>query len=149
MVVAPVFVDLSVKTLGAAADRNIHHRARTGAEFGAIVARQGAEFADRVRIDVDEIISASAIVLIVCAIQIPRRGIGASAVDRLPAVVDAVAAKKSEPVSVSRRDAWKQCKQLRKVASVKLEFTRLLSGHGESQFAIGRLYNRGVGLNRD
>src|ERR1035441_3861993 len=85
LVVAPVFVDHPVKSLGAATDGNVRYGARTGAVFGAVVARQNAELANRIGIDIDEVTPVAAVVLVVGAIQIPRHAIAAASVDRLAA----------------------------------------------------------------
>ena len=108
VVVAPVLVEHSVKVLGAAADGDVHHGAGTGSGFGAEVARQDAELADGIGVDVDEVIAASAVVLIVAAVQVPGRGVGAAAVNRLAAVIDTVAAEQAEAVGVSGRNAGQE-----------------------------------------
>ena len=93
LIVPPIFIHLAMKSLGPATDGQVYYRSRTSSGFRAKVAGQYADFANRIGIDVDEIIPAPAIVFVIGSVQIPRRRIGASPVDRLAAVVHAESAE--------------------------------------------------------
>ena len=97
-----------MKLLSAAANRDIYHGAGAVSILGAVVGGQHFEFGDRVGVDVDEIVAAAAIILIVRAVQIPGEGVGPAAVDRLRAIIDAIPAEQTEAARKRRRHARQQ-----------------------------------------
>jgi len=85
-----------VKVRSAALYGDIDNCTSAPAVFRAVVRCQNAKLGDRIRVDVHEVISAAAVVLVVSAIQIPGEGIRPAPVDRLAAVVYSVAAEQAE-----------------------------------------------------
>ena len=89
-----------MKNLSAAADGQVHHSPGTGAGFRTEVAGGNAKFAQRIGVDVDEIVAAPAVVFVIRAVQIPGSGVAPPAVDGLAAVIHAVTTKQPETALV-------------------------------------------------
>lgn len=118
MVVAPVFVQFSMKLSGSTADGNVHYTTRAGAELSTVVAGCDSEFTNRIGVKVNEIVPAPAIVFVVGSIQIPCSGVRATTVNRLPAVVYTEASKQPEAICVGCRNSRQQRQQFWKIPAI-------------------------------
>jgi hypothetical protein len=127
-------------------NRQVDDRPRIVTIFGAVISSRDLEFLQRTRIDVDEVIAASAVFLVIHAIQVPAEGIGPAAVRRLAAIVYPVSAEEAETAQVSSRNSRDQFQQLREVPPVVLNLRGLLSGNQAANFSGGRFHLGHVSL---
>ncbi len=107
-IVTKVLIYAAVETLCSTAQRKIHNGAGTGAGLGAEVTGADPEFAQRIRVDVHEIVAAPAVVFVVRPVEIPRDGVASAAVDRLRVVRYSIPAKQAETALISGGHAGNQ-----------------------------------------
>ncbi len=124
-----------MKVRGASLNGYVDDSARASSILRTVIGREGAKLGNSVRVDVDEVVSAAAVVLVIGAVEIPRKGVSPAAVNGLAAVVDAVAAEQAEAAAVSSRDTGEQLQKLREISSVQLDLAGLRAGNQIADFA--------------
>lgn len=121
-VVANEFVGAAVERAGPGLEGEVDNGAGVLPVFGAVVGGEHLELGDGVWVDVDKVVAAAAIVLVVDAVHVPGEGVGAATVGGLPAGVSAEAAGEAKAAGVVSGNAGDERKKLDVVVAIELKW---------------------------